>query len=271
MSAGKKNGLTWRIRHNLREKWKQSSAILFVPPATINTGPTCCHTGTIQKASRNMLNGERSWSKSRTHPSASFVCFLLPGYLSALVFALLLSLFFASLVFLFSGGVRMLVFFPLISVLHPSRSVRACNLRKKCAFSSVFPFLISCFLLLPCLTWYFSSLDSNLDGFVIFSILISISDVELFFSSCLFFVFWVICGLLGCCGDVNSVPHVMYLIRTCVDLPSYFFVWGVSVLQLSWVLLFARYIFSPSEVLLPLHSYWRLSCDHGLQCIVAMR
>ena len=68
------------------------------------------------------------------------------------------SFFFASLVFLVAECVCMLVVCSyicstIISVLQPSRSVRACKSAKNIAFSCVVSVLISCFLVLPCPTW----------------------------------------------------------------------------------------------------------------------
>ena len=96
------------------------------------------------------------------------------------------------------GGVRML-FLYCASVLHPSRSVRACNLWN-IAYYLVCIFLVSCFLLLPCLT---SLSDVCV---ILFLFLISIFRRRVVISILPIF-FRVVCGLLGLCGGLYSV-HV---------------------------------------------------------------
>ena len=117
-------------------------------------------------------------------------CFFLLRFIFFFVICLLVSLCFPGVL---SGGVLMLVFLFSASVLHPLRCVRAWNPRK-IAHSLVCPFLISCFLSLP--SWM-------CDFFSIFAFDFSTS-------SCYFhpaYFFWVVCGPLGFCGDLYSVPH----------------------------------------------------------------
>ena len=106
--------------------------------------------------------------------------------------------------------------FCFISVLHPSRSVRACNLRKYAhhpvCFLSWFPaFLAELWL-------FFWDLPFS---FVIFSILISIFRRRVVFSHPVFLgstkLYVVFSVALATC-----TAYRMYLIRTCADLTFYF-------------------------------------------------
>ena len=90
-------------------------------------------------------------------------------------------------------------------------------------------------------------------------------DVELLFSSCLFFLgsmwssrfLWRLVQRTACIWYVRA--------RTSLFIFSLRF---LLVLQLSCVLLLACFL-SP-RYFPPLQNYWTLSCDHGLHCIVAM-
>ena len=110
--------------------------------------------------------------------SVLLFCFLLSAFVfcfawsSFFFFVCYRRLFFALLVFLVAEGVGLSFRFCLYSTpLARRASLQSAN---NCAFSCVFPFLLSCFLLLPCLTWTFFSLFPF--GCVIFSILISRFD-----------------------------------------------------------------------------------------------
>ena len=155
-------------------------------------------------------------------------------------------------------------FFVIFSVLHPSRSVRGCILRKFAHSLVCFHSWLLAFyqVLLSCLNWtFFLSLPFLICIF--FRLWFRFFDVELSFSSCLLLT-----------GSMWSSRFLWRLVQrtACIwYVPArtslFIFVWGVDVLQLSCVLLFACFVFI--EVFLPLQGYWSLSCDHGLHCIVS--
>ena len=154
--------------------------------------------------------------------------------------------------------------FGLFPVLHPSRSVRACNLGKLarslvCFLSWFLDFLIS-IASLPGLIFLLSSYF----GCVIFSTSISrFSTSSRYFR--LVYFFRVVCGLLGFCGDFYSVPH---LSDSYVPGPPFLcFVWGVEVFQLPCVLIFECSI---SRVTSLTPECLEAVLRHGLHCIVAM-
>ena len=84
------------------------------------------------------------------------------------------------------------------------------------------------------------------------------------FSMCLFL--WVLCGPLGFCGDSYSVPHVP---DTYVRGPHFYFCLRCT-MWFSYHVYYSLLYFYFFRGILPLQSYWSLSCDHGLHCIVAM-
>ena len=146
-------------------------------------------------------------------------------------------------------------------------SCLSCNLWGYiCAFSCMFPFLISCFLaffycLLAGIELFFSLPFWICD----FSIFVSIfrRRVVIFIFHPVYF-FWIVCGLLGFCGDMYSVPHVS---DTYVRGPPFLFFClrcrCASVIMCTIVCLFYFYrgISSTPELLEPVLR---------LHCIVAM-
>ena len=89
-------------------------------------------------------------------------------------------------------------------------------------------------------------------------------DVELFVHP-VFFV-WVLCGLLGFCGDLYSVPRVP---DTYVRGPLFLFL-RCRCASVIICVLFLAFYFIISRGILPLKTYWSLSCDQGLHSMVAM-
>ena len=61
-----------------------------------------------------------------------------------------------------------------------------------------------------------------------------------------------------------SYDMICILIRTYTDL-TFYFVWGIRFV-LVIVCISSVFICFFSRGILPLHSYWSLSCDHGLHC-----
>ena len=141
-----------------------------------------------------------------------------------------------------------------IFILHLSRCLRACNLRKS-AYSLVC--FLSCFL--AC--FFFS-----LPFLIMISISISIFRRRVVFLFHSVFFLWVLCGPLGFCGDLYSVPHVP---DTYVRGPHFYFCLRCT-MWFRYHVYYSLLYFYFFRGILPLQSYWSLSCDHGLHCIVAM-
>ena len=76
---------------------------------------------------------------------------------------------------------------------------------KKLPFSCV-SFCIYCSLLSPCLTLFFFSLFFPLGCMIFINIFTDFQRIVVIFI--LSILFCVVCGLLGKCGDLYSVPHV---------------------------------------------------------------
>ena len=165
---------------------------------------------------------------------SSFFAFCFCLLLSAFSFALLRRLPFRCFLlvsFCFPGVLgswwRSLFGLVRISVLHPSRCLRARNLRKS-AYSLVC--FISCF---PAVSF---SLSSLFDFW--FRFRFRFFDVELFF----FFILSFSCGYYAVLSVsvATCTAYRMYLIRTCADL-TFIFVWGVRCASVIMCIIIIRF------------------------------
>ena len=141
-----------------------------------------------------------------------------------------------------------------ISVLHPSRCLRARNLRKSAyslvCFISCFP---ACFFFSLFPFWFW------------FRFRFRFFDVELFF----FFILSFSCGYYAVLSVsvATCTAYRMYLIRTCADL-TFIFVWGVRCGSAIMCIILC-YIFIFSEVFF--HSRVIGACPATTDCIVLWR
>ena len=141
-----------------------------------------------------------------------------------------------------------------ISVLHPSRCLRARNLRKSAyslvCFISCFP---ACFFFSLFPFWFW------------FRFRYRFFDVELFF----FFILSFSCGYYAVLSVsvATCTAYRMYLIRTCADL-TFIFVWGVRCGS-DIMCIILCYIFIFSEVFF--HSRVIGACPATTDCILLWR